>query len=408
MKFYYAGQTAFGNRGCEALIRSHSKIIREIDPTATFLCPSFDAAADARQWPNAAASGVEFVSTAPYPTSLKLWNRVTKSLPWTRSFLAPLPFTPDASTISMLKSVDVVLMSGGDIVSLDYDLFSLHYWAGLVDAAARLGKPVHLLAASVGPFSKDPITERQMVAHLKRYTSITVRETASLAYLQSLGVEGSRLVADPAFVLDPEPWDVSDVINEGRDHVGFNVSPLVRAVRADEQSRERFDSEIKAFIKAVVERGDEDVVLIPHVDPLGGSPGNNSDRAYMGGLLEGLEPQVRTRVRITPDLLNAAQIKYLLGKCRYFIGARTHATIGAISQRVPTVSIAYSVKALGINKDLFGSTKYVLPTPDVSAATLGEALELLRAEEVETQALLAEKLPTWRDRARSGIGVILT
>lgn len=61
MKFYYLGQVSMANRGCEALIRSNTKIIREKYPEAQFLCPSHDAALDRKQWPNAEEHGISFV-----------------------------------------------------------------------------------------------------------------------------------------------------------------------------------------------------------------------------------------------------------------------------------------------------------------------------------------------------------
>lgn len=400
MKFYYLGQVSMANRGCEALIRSNTKIIRERYPDASFLCPSYDAARDVRQWPDAAAQGIEFVPVPAFPVPLKVYGRLFAKVPPLRN-LGALPIDFDARSKMLLRDVDAVLMTGGDIISLDYGLNSLYFWTGLVDAAHRLGKPTHLLAASVGPFTKDPLTERHMVAHLKRYTSITVRETPTLAYLQGLGIENVRLVADPAFVLDPEPFDTAAFMPATREWLGFNVSPLVRKFRADEASRRAFDAGIRDFIRRVVAETDMGVLLIPHVDPLAGTD-DNSDRAYMTGLMAGLE-DLGPRLAMTPDLLNAAQIKHVLGRCRYFMGARTHATIGAISQGVPTLSIAYSVKAVGINKDLFGSTDYVLSTPDVTAQTLSQGFEKLRARESEIKAQRHEKLPSWRQSARESV-----
>lgn len=400
MKIFYLGQISMANRGCEALIRSNSKLIREKFPDARFLCPSENADLDRRQWPDAGASGVEFVKMPPFPISLKVWGRLFRAVPSLRKLGVP-PFSLPAEARHQIQGVDAVVMTGGDIISLDYGLNPLYFWSGLVDAAHRLGKQTHLLAASVGPFTKDPLTEKHMVAHLERYTSITVRETPTLEYLHGLGLRNVTLATDPAFALDPEPVDVAGFMPTGRDYVGLNVSPLVRKVRADEASRERFDSDIKMFIRDVIDRSEDNVLLIPHVDPLSGV-WENSDRAYMGRLLAELG-DTGGRVHMTPDLLNAPQIKYVLGRCRYFIGARTHATIGAISQGVPTLSIAYSVKALGINKDLFGSTRYVLPTPDVSKDTLSAGLALLRGDEAAVKALLAEKLPVWKARARDGV-----
>lgn len=403
MNFYYLGQLSMANRGCEALIRSNTKLLRQKYPGATFLCPTENEALDRHQWTDAAESGVSFVHQPPFPVSLKVWGRAFRALPPVRQ-LGVVPFSLDDATRRLLTDVDSVLMTGGDIVSLDYGLNPLYYWTGLVDAAHRLGKETHLLAASVGPFSRDPVTERHMVAHLKRYTSITVRETPTLEYLTKLGVADVRLVADPAFVLDAEPFDITGFMATDREYVGFNVSPLVRKFRTDEQSRQSFDDGIKAFIKKIVAQTNFNVLLIPHVDPLAGE-WENSDRAYMGRLLAEIG-DTQGRVTMTPDLLNATQIKYVLGRCRYFIGARTHATIGAISQGVPTLSIAYSVKAVGINKDLFGDTRYVLPTPEVDEGSLWKGLSLLRDEEGEIRALLREKLPVWKGRAAEGVAAI--
>jgi polysaccharide pyruvyl transferase WcaK-like protein len=398
MKFYYAGQTYFGNRGCEALIRSNTKIIREAFPRATFLCPSDNPALDRRQWPDAEAQGVRFTSVPKFPFLLKVMSRLVENFPAVKAL--PIPaLSIDSQIRRDLEECDAVLMTGGDNISLDYGLFSLYFWVGLMETAKTMGKPIHIVAGSIGPFTEDKAVEKQMVRHLKGYTSITVRETASLQYLSGLGVENVKLVADPAFVLEAEVWDTSAVFRPGRRHVGLNVSPLVRRLRADEASRAKFDNDIKNFVRTVVRRDDMDIVFIPHVDPLEG-PSDNSDRAYMGRLLAELS-DVAEHVRMTPDLLNAAQIKHALKHCAYFIGARTHATIGAISQKVPTISIAYSVKALGINKDLFGTLDYVLPTPYVSLDTLDAALARLRADEKTIGELLEAKLSVWRQNARS-------
>ena len=402
--FYFAGQWSFGNRGCEALIRSNVKLIRELMPDARFLCPSMDSTLDRRQWPDAESHGVEFVPIARPPAILKAWNKLHQLVPAISQLGRP-PAPADSHSRHLIAGCDALLMTGGDILSLDYGLLSLNYWVGLVEAARRLGKPTHLLAASVGPFSKDPVVERQMVRHLQGYVTISVRETASFNYLKSIGIDGVTLVAEPAFVLDPEPWDVEPYLPHDRDHLGVNFSPLVRRVRKDEASRREFDEDIAAFIKSVLETSAMDVLLIPHSEPLAGTD-PNSDRSYMQQLLD-MVGEHGGRVRLLPNGLNAGQLKFALGRCRYFIGARTHATVGSISRSVPTLSIAYSVKAVGINEDLFGSTRYVLPTPEVTRATLAAGLAKLQADETAIKAGLDEKLPLWRNNARGAIAPLV-
>jgi polysaccharide pyruvyl transferase WcaK-like protein len=61
------------------------------------------------------------------------------------------------------------------------------------------------------------------------------------------------------------------------------------------------------------------------------------------------------------------KIKGIISQCRFFIGARTHSVIAAYSSMIPTLAIGYSVKAIGIAKDIFGSSdNYVIPINEIS------------------------------------------
>ena len=63
---------------------------------------------------------------------------------------------------------------------------------------------------------------------------------------------------------------------------------------------------------------------------------------------------------------SCTQIKYAISKCRFFIGARTHSMIAAYSTGVPALALSYSIKSLGIAKDIFGTYEgYVLLKDDM-------------------------------------------
>ena len=72
------------------------------------------------------------------------------------------------------------------------------------------------------------------------------------------------------------------------------------------------------------------------------------------------------RVILLPNNLNALEYKGYISRMRFFIGARTHATIAAYSSCVPTMVLGYSVKSRGIAKDIFGDEKLVLGIDDIS------------------------------------------
>lgn len=398
MKFYLAGQHNFGNRGCEALVRSIFDITQERFPEAAFYVPTLNAELDQAQWPELVARGGEFTPTALVPPSIKWWNRVASRLPAIIRLWEP-SYTPVAEIRAAFANCDAVLMTGGDNISLDYGLGSLFLWSGLMDAARREGLPTMLFAASVGPFSQRPGVEYWMVRHLKRYSAIAVRESESLAYLEKRGIDNAVQVADPAFCLKAQPVDVGapyDQVTSGV--LAFNVSPLISASWQKAHPGGSLIEECVAFIQRILRETDLAVALLPHVDPLDGGS-FNSDSAFMRQILARCDAN-SGRLGLVRQGLNAGQLKHLIGSSRYLIAARTHATIAGWSQLVPTVSIAYSIKARGLNKDLFDSLDYVLETPRLSRKTLWKHYRQLAERESTIRAQLAERIPVWRSRAR--------
>lgn len=398
MKIFYAGHNNFGNRGCEALVRSVSGLIRENYPNCEFITPSVNIDLDARQWPDAKSkSGIQFIEAARFPSKLKWWNRVRRFVPAVEKVGRPSYSLP-SHIRDAIQASHAVVMTGGDTISLDYDLPSLYDHAGYIDEAKRQGKKAFLWGASVGPFSRLPHVEKLMKSHLSQYDAITVRESETFRYLSALGVKNVVQVTDPAFTMYPEAFDCQSILPAGaKGIIGINVSPLIRGFRGDEASKASLDRDVALFARELAETHGYGVVLLPHVGPLDGNPWN-SDYHYMKGLVEQYD-LTHPNIVLAPSNLNAAQLKFLISKFRFFIGARTHATIGAFSTLVPTISIAYSVKAKGINKDLFGDTRLVLDTPKVSLQTLRDSLALLEREEDDIRRHLESVMPEWKRRA---------
>lgn len=397
MKFFFAGHTTFGNRGCEALIRSTVGLIRRIQPEAKFVVPSSAIELDRRQWPLAESHGVEFISAPGFPASIKWWNRAARIFPPIERKIVPHFRLPEPVR-NALAGCDAMIMSGGDVISLDYGLASLYDWTGHAENAFDLDKPVCLWAASVGPFTAKPFAERFVTDHLRRYAAISVRESSTFAYLSQQGVK-AELVADPAFTMEPEVFDHQPLMPEGGEGcLGLNVSPLIRSYRPTEASRFELDSEVIQFVENIVATTDLGVLLIPHVGPLDGGNTNN-DHHYMDGLLKKSVLANSSRIRLAPSHLNAAQLKYLISRCRYFMGARTHATIAAFSSAVPTVSIAYSIKAKGINQDLFGHLDHVLETPMLTRVTLADHFERIRGQESKLKEFLHASMFSIREKS---------
>jgi len=393
-RFYLTGQRTFGNRGCEAIVRSTVMMLNKTFGQIEVLVPSDDIARDKKQWPEAAKHGVRFVE-AYLPRHNRYWVHLQR-LPLKFMKKAGWPFPFPKKLRDEINSVDAVLSVGGDNYSLDYRLPSL--LMGIDRLAMELGKPVVIWGASVGPFEREPHFVPAIRDHLSKMTLIFARESISYGYLtETLGLKNVIQMADPAFTLSKELvdtvpfWPKSGVNGV----VGLNISPLIESYK---QKGQDLRAETIQFIRDTVAKG-FGVLLVSHVVPLDGSEKNN-DAIYMAGMLSELRV-LGDAVTIMPAQFNASQIKQVISQLRCFIGARTHATIAALSSGVPTLSIAYSVKAKGINKDLLGDMPVVLPTPELTAASLMLGLDYLINNEVQIRSHLESKLPLWRKRVET-------
>ena len=158
---------------------------------------------------------------------------------------------------------------------------------------------------------------------------------------------------------------------------------------SNEKSKGMARANYEELLRFLLEETSSTVALIPHVVwP------RNDDRTELLRLYE-LFPQ-KDRMILVEDH-NAPELKYLISRCSFFIGARTHATIAAYSSCVPTLVVGYSVKARGIARDLFGTEKgYVVPVQSLSYETeLREAFQTLYSREEQIRGHLESMLPSY-------------
>ncbi|MCI6715843.1 MAG: polysaccharide pyruvyl transferase family protein, partial [Lachnospiraceae bacterium] len=174
--------------------------------------------------------------------------------------------------------------------------------------------------------------------------------------LKAAGVkENVKLYPDPAFSLQPEETELPEHFRPGNT-IGINISPMI--VR-NESVEGITVGNYRKLMDHILKTTDCSIALIPHV-----MWNYNDDRLTLAELYEDYKDN--DRVMLLPDM-GCQQVKYIISKCRAFIGARTHATIAAYSSCVPTLVVGYSVKARGIARDLFGTEEhYVLPVQTLS------------------------------------------
>jgi polysaccharide pyruvyl transferase WcaK-like protein len=222
---------------------------------------------------------------------------------------------------------------------------------------------------------------------LAGFDLITARETISYEALKAVN-PNTVLVADPAFTLERKYLPLPEGWVEGK-MVGINASPLILSSGDGQLVMEAY----RALIRRILDTTDLNVVLIPHV-----VWDSNDDRKVLTPLYE--EFRHTGRVILLGDH-NCMEIKGYIARCRFFIGARTHATIAAYSSCVPTLVLGYSVKSRGIATDLFGTEEnYVIPVQGMTDSNaLADGFTWLKENEEEITVHLKGTMPEYVQRA---------
>ncbi len=295
-----------------------------------------------------------------------------------------------------LGRAQAVLSVGGDNYSLDYGLPSL--FTTLDDIVLANERPMMIWGASIGPFTSNPSYERYMSNHLRNLTAIFARESNTLEYLESIGVnENVHPVADPAFLM--EPVQPKEEMNIEDDAIGLNLSPLM-AKFVTGGDPEKWIAMGAAIIAEVARRTEREVYLIPHVT----SPHDN-DYAYLQKVVSRLQ-EFNNHISLVPPEYSAAEIKWLISQLDLFAGSRMHATIAALSSGVPTLSFSYSIKSQGINRDLFDHTDYCLYPNDLAAKTVAYRIASMLNESTTIKRDLTNRIPKIQEAALNA-GMIL-
>lgn len=365
------------NHGCEALVRTVLNLFQD-QGRITLLSESPQQ--DLRYGIDRLAA-LEPAAIAWSKASLSFWDAYLTLK--TKKDYFKMDVLPYRKPIRRLTSSMVELSVGGDVYCYeDYRKFIL-----LHRAIAERGCRSVLLGCSL---EEALFSDPEFVADMKQYTYISARESLTYGMLQKAGLTNIGLTPDSAFTLQAENLPLPAGFLEGNT-VGINLSPLV--VRKESEPGIVMENFVR-LIQYILDNTSCNVALIPHVVWR-----DNDDRTVLKQLYEAVHcPE---RVVLIEDH-NCMQLKGYISRCRFFIGARTHATIAAYSTLVPTLVLGYSVKSRGIATDLFGTDEhYVLPVQQLCTTNaMTDAFQWLMEHEQEIKSRLAAEMPEYIQRAR--------
>ena len=380
-KFFLYGHNGSGNHGCEAIVRSTCKILREEFGDVDITLASGNTNED-REY------GVNEVARL-----INEKNPVSKiSLPYINAYLN-LKLRKDgleAEKLAYRKTFynvdkDTIAFSiGGDNYCYPgYERFTM-----LHNMLRERNIKTVLWGCSVEPSKINEFIKEDLI----NYDLIIARESLTYDALKSIGAN-VKLYPDPAFQLERIEKELPKNFKQNNT-VGINISPMIMNNETTEGIT--IENYIE-LIKYILEKTDMNVALIPHVI----WEDNNDDRKESKFLYDKFKDTNRV-VLIEDD--NCEVLKGYISRCRFFIGARTHSTIAAYSTCVPTLVIGYSVKAKGIAKDIFGTYEnYVLPVQSLSNKDdLINAFEWMKDNEDGIRKHLNEFMPGYKEKALQG------
>lgn len=378
LMFFHGGSR---NRGCEAIVRSAVQLLKvstEIkklalassDPESDKIIPQIDVL----HWDK--NSEIEKFSLVGIENAVRLKFFKDESFAFQKIH---------ESIIKLIPQYDVFLSIGGD----NYCYGEQPGIYEIDRCIKKAGKKLVLWGASIGEEDLSAVK----IKDLKSFDLILARESLTESILKNAGLKNVKLVADGAFLMKKTELPFPQNWAEGKT-VGFNFSPLVFK-KNPESKQAAFD-----LVEHILNTTDFTVCLTPHVIIKG-----NNDHEILKEFYEKFRDS--DRILLLPDNFDATEYKGFISRMKFFIGARTHATIAAYSSLVPTMVLGYSVKSKGIAKDIFGEEKLVLDLSEISdAQKLIAKFEEMRREELHLKETLKQRIPEIKKMAEKAKGFV--
>jgi polysaccharide pyruvyl transferase WcaK-like protein len=245
---------------------------------------------------------------------------------------------------------------GGDSFSDIYGLKGLMLtfamdWSVILVAGSLVQFP-----QTFGPFKSR--TSRLIGRFLlKRSSVIIARDKSSQAIAQAMvgrrntvqlspdvafsleSLKPHELVLDPP-LRGPVPQGVLGLNVNGLMYNGGYTKKNMFGLKMD------YPSFLPALVTALMREHKGELWLVPHTFAPDGDVESDPEASRL--LLNALPREIRDRIRIVAREYDQYEIKGVIGMCDFFVGSRMHACIAALSQGIPCVGVAYSMKFGGV------------------------------------------------------------
>jgi polysaccharide pyruvyl transferase WcaK-like protein len=332
------GSALSGNKGAAAMLESSIQTLGERLPGVRFTLLSMYPRADRAQnsYPQ-----LDIVAANPRQlgVTINLLGLAYRVLPPLRPLIRSR-----SRAIGALTGSQVLLDQGGITFTDGREKFLLYNVASILPALF-VRTAVFKCAQAVGPF-RNPINRMAAKIFLPKAATLVTRGSITQGYAEGLGLTNLHAGADYAFSLELDGAEGAEVAKhfdlgffDDGDVVG--LSPSVVLQKKVDAAGGDYAGSLAAFVDRLVAAGRR-VLLIPHSVRTGTEKAHNNDLP----LCRDIHSRVAdaSRVLFIDRELGSQELRYLIGRCEFFVASRFHAMVSSLAMSVPTLVIGWSHK----------------------------------------------------------------
>jgi len=314
-----------------------------------------------------------------------------------------------SNTLNQLLSCDAILdVSAGDSFADIYGQEVFEYQSQIKLLCLELGLPLVLMPQTYGPFYSN--RSAQIAGNiLSRCAMVCTREADGINEIKQLC--GARTpqrlirVPDMAFLLEPRKTTLPESFRrakaDGATCIALNISGLLYSSSRSFGLQVDYRQLAQRLLQWALTVPNSHILLVPHVVARSALPqtkntqivsDDTNDISACEHLASELSGSVRKKVDILSEANDPSLAKYAMSHCDFFVGARMHAFIGAISQGVPGALLAYSKKADGL-ASLLGISDSIVDPRNASIDDCLKEIDALYHQRQATQQRLQQRVP---------------
>ena len=240
-----------------------------------------------------------------------------------------------------------------------------------------------MLGCTVNP---EILKNKDVIKDLKNYSLIVAREHITYEAMKENQIKNLIYAPCPAFAMNAEACSLPNFFSDG-EIIGINSGFLAQG---NEVFADILFKNYVQLIQYILDNTNYKIALIPHVH----WDKYLSDFSVLNVLYQKFQKSGRIFLL---EEKSAPQQKFIISKLKFFVVLRTHATIPALAELVPTVITGYKIKSKGICDDIFGNSFDLLASvQDLNTnTTLVEKFKYVEKHEQQIRDYLKKRMPTY-------------